>query len=122
MDTAIEMALHQAFYELGPWLLGCLLVIGIFGLVSLVPARRGHWSALILAAPPLLVGAYFIWGLVACLMDVSQRKNLWSEYNLVFVPFPLLFVLGVVSVRRWAMCRRVKRAQPNQDLVSPPLF
>ena len=105
------------FDDMWPWVLGCSGLLGTFGFVSLIPAKRGHWSALILAAPPLLIGVFFTLGsTVGAIQPRPHLEYFWNKLTLLFiVPSLLLFALGVVSVRGWAICRWLKKAQATHE-------
>jgi hypothetical protein len=96
------------FDGIWPWYLGCFSVLVVLGLVSLIPARRGHWSALVLAAPPLVIGVYVIGSLaVAILRDPGMDK-----LRLFFLSFSIPIFIAAVSVRFWAVQRRFRKGQP----------
>lgn len=48
------------FSGLLPILLGAPAGAALLSLLSLWPAAKGHWLAVVLAVPPLLVGLFFI--------------------------------------------------------------
>ena len=112
MHVDLSGLTEEIFDAMWPWVLGCSGLLGAFGFVSRIPAKRGHWSVLILAAPPLLIGA-------CCIASISSQlevEDFRNKLTLLFiVPSLLLFALGVVSVTRRAICWRLKKAQASQE-------
>lgn len=73
----------------------------IFALLGFIPARRGHWSAWLLAGPATLLG-------LLCLAAFIKD---WQADTLFFpaaVMLPAPFLTGVACLSRWALARRVK--------------
>ena len=74
-----------------------LLAPLVLGLVSLWPAGRGHWAALVLAAPSLLVGLAFTWALL-------REGAAYVGWPAIAYSFVLLAV-GASSVLLWKQRR-----------------
>ncbi len=92
------MMLAMSLDELFAWLIAVGFVLVVLGFVSFIPARRGHWSALLLAAPSLLVGGIGTWGTLT-----SEGRALIPYLSLFF---PVQLLMGVAAVMLWFICRR----------------
>ena len=68
--------------------------------VSFVPASRGHWSAVLLAAPPVLLGLLF----AALLISDSARSGLTPAAMCALLLAPP--VIGILSLGVWSERRR----------------
>ena len=82
-----------------PIIFGIPLVLIAAGLLSFWPATRGHWSALVLAAPCLLIGFFLTASIV-----LDSRKDMLMPSLWIFFPAPLL--IGIASVALWFVRRR----------------
>jgi hypothetical protein len=91
--------LASNFDGLLPFIFGVPVVIVLLGLVSLIPAAYGHWSALPLAVPCTLLGLILIYALFADGRPDSIIPVLW-------ILFPAPFLVGSVSIGIWAVRRR----------------
>jgi hypothetical protein len=69
-------------------------------LASFVPANRGHWSAVLLATPPVLLGLLF----AAVLMFPSARSGLMPGGMCALLLAPP--VIGILSLGVWSERRR----------------
>ncbi|MEA2710316.1 MAG: hypothetical protein QOF78_2917 [Phycisphaerales bacterium] len=69
-------------------------------LISFIPASRGHWSAVLFAAPPVLFGLMFI-VLLMLAGSRSARAPLGTCALLLTPP-----VLGILSLGVWSERRR----------------
>ena len=78
--------------------------VAVPALISFFPAARGHWSALVLAVPSLLVGFAF----TAAMLDDARIYGFGKFDVSNYIVWPLPFVVGVASVILWAMRRRAK--------------
>jgi hypothetical protein len=72
-------------------------------LASFVPASRGHWSAILLAAPPVLFGLL----LAALLMFDSARSGLMPAAMCALLLAPP--VIGILSLGVWSERRRPRQ-------------
>jgi hypothetical protein len=93
------MMLASNFDALLPLMLGVPAVLVVCGLVSFIPASRGHWLALVLAVPCALFGLILIYALFADGRPDSIIPALW-------VVFPAPLVVGGASIALWAFRRR----------------
>lgn len=80
------------------WIFGGVFLFVILGLVSFWPATRGHWSAIFMAAPSVLLGGFLTWSLVADSKPEHGLPDMWF-----FFPAPL--AVGVVAILVWASAR-----------------
>ena len=94
------------FSSILPIYLGWLAALLLLGLLSLLPARRGNWLALLLNAPPMVFGAYAVASLVAALLEYPETRSVSVELLLMF-SIPLL--LPCYSMRVWMLRRRLPR-------------
>ena len=93
------MMLASNFDALLPWIFGIPLALVVLGFVSFIPALRGHWSALLLAAPSVLIGGALTWSIVTDTRKDTLIPALW-----VFFPAPL--VVGLAAITLWFIRRR----------------
>ena len=70
----------------------------VLGLFASIPARRGHWLALVLAAPPLL--------LMLALIGAIFNNGTGYGVLFAFIYVPILFIVGTGAVIRWYRSRR----------------
>jgi hypothetical protein len=70
----------------------------ILGAIAYKPARRGHWSALVLATPALLLGL----ALIAALFNDARGFGLLGAILYI----PILLMVGGGAVVRWYRSRR----------------
>lgn len=80
------------------WIFGCVFLFVILGMFSFWPAARGHWSALFMAAPSVLIGGFLSWSLVT---DSGPDHGLPDMWFL----FPAPLAVGVVAILVWASVR-----------------
>src|SRR5438105_1134573 len=80
------------------WIFGGVFLFVILGLLSFWPAARGHWSALFLAAPSVLLGGFLSWSLVADSRPDRGLPDMWF-----FFPAPL--AVGLAAILMWASVR-----------------
>lgn len=102
--TAPHMMIASNFDALLPIIFGIPVAFVGLGFVSFIPAFRGHWSAVLLAAPSVVIGAMLTWGIVNDSRPDQLIPALW-----IFFPAPL--VVGVTSIILWAVRRRSRRSQ-----------
>ena len=88
-----------------PLLLGVPVALVGLGLISLFAAFRGHWSAVPLAAPSILVGLVLTWGIVTDSRPDQLIPVLW-------LLFPAPLAVGSASIILWAKRRRPRGGQP----------
>ena len=96
------MFIAEDFTQIYNLLGGYALVFVVLAIIGFLPASRGHWSAVVLAAPALAVGGYYT-GLN--LLDSHRDQILGLWWFLCAVPF----VVGACSFGCWAACRHAKR-------------
>ena len=99
------MMLASNFDALLPIIFGIPIALVALGLLSFIPAFRGHWSAVPLAAPSVLIGLMLTWGIITDSRPDQLIPALW-----VFFPAPL--VVGVAAISLWAVRRRSRRRKP----------
>jgi len=99
------MMFASNFDALLPIIFGIPIALVGLGFVSFIPAYRGHWSAVLLAAPSVLIGAMLTWGIITDSRPDQLIPALW-----VFFPAPL--VVGVAAISLWAVRRRSRRRKP----------
>ena len=76
------------------------ILLIVLALLSFIPASRGHWSAILLAAPPVLFGLSF---LVLLALATSRSGQVpFGACALMMAP-P---VLGILSIGLWSERRR----------------
>jgi hypothetical protein len=80
------------------WIFGCVFLFVILGLLSFWPAARGHWSALIMAAPSILLGGFLSWNLISDSRPDHALPDMWFL-------FPAPLAVGVVAILMWASVR-----------------
>lgn len=80
------------------WIFGGVFFFVVLGLFSFWPAGRGHWSALFMAAPSVLLGGFLTWSLIADSKPDHGLPDMWF-----FFPAPL--AVGVVAILVWASVR-----------------
>jgi hypothetical protein len=85
------------------WIFAIVFTLVVLGILSFWPASRGHWSALLLAGPSILLGAFLIWNVVAPARPDPLMPDLWFL-------FPAPLAVGVGSILFWLAARRAKRA------------
>lgn len=93
------MMFASNFDGLLPFIFGIPLALVALGFISLIPAFRGHWSAVLLAAPSVLIGLVLTWSIVAASRPDQLIPALW-------VIFPAPLIVGVSSIALWALRRR----------------
>ncbi|MEI9898400.1 MAG: hypothetical protein WDN28_32215 [Chthoniobacter sp.] len=94
------------------WIFGIVFTLLVLGFLSFWPATRGHWSALLLAGPSVLLGAFLIWYLVAGTRPDQALPDLWYF-------FPTPFAVGLASLLFWASARHAHRLQASDDEEPP---
>ncbi len=87
---------------------GIVFTLLILGFFSFWPAAHGHWSALLLAGPSVVLGGYLIWNIVAGTRPDPTLPDLWFF-------FPAPFAIGIASILFWASARHVRRTQAEED-------
>ncbi len=80
------------------WIFGVVFLFVILGLLSFWPATRGHWSAVFMAAPSVLLGGFLSWSLVTDLRPDYRLPDMWFL-------FPAPLAVGVVAILVWASVR-----------------
>ena len=79
---------------------GVPFALTALAVLSFIPATRGHWSAGLLAGPPVILG--FVFG--SLLLLGSMRSGLMPLGMCALLLAPP--VLGLLSLGVWAECRR----------------
>ena len=82
-------------------LLACML-----GAISFYPAWRGHWSALVLIAPLLIIGV--LWA-----RDLYANVSMVGPAGFAFLSAPLIVAatsIGLWFARMWSRGQRAERA------------
>lgn len=90
------------------WIFGIVFTLFVMGILSFWPASRGHWSALLLAGPSVLLGGFLIWNVVTPTRPDSLMPDLWYL-------FPAPLAVGVASILFWAAARCTKREEESGD-------
>jgi hypothetical protein len=90
------MMFASSFDALVPLIYGIPIVFLALGLISFIPAARGHWSALVLALPAAFVG--FI------LISITGYSDATLPGIKIIWPAPL--VVGGLSALLWIIRRR----------------
>jgi hypothetical protein len=70
-------------------IVGAAVVVLLVALISLKPARRGHWSSLLLSVPTTLIGVSSTLGLY---------RDGWLWLMMIFAVVP---VIGITSMVIW---------------------
>ena len=73
------------------------LILVVLGFVSFIPARRGHWSALLFAAPSVVIGAWQTW------ISLTAEGNAIVPYLWLF--FLAQLVMGIAAITLWFIRR-----------------
>lgn len=87
---------------------GIVFTLLILGFFSFWPAAHGHWSALLLAGPSVVLGAFLIWNVLAGTRPDPTLPDLWFC-------FPAPFAIGVASLLFWASSRHMRRTRASED-------
>jgi len=87
---------------------GIVFTLLILGFFSFWPAAHGHWSALLLAGPSVVLGGYLIWNIVAGTRPDPTLPDLWFF-------FPAPFAIGIASILFWASARHMRRSGGEED-------
>ncbi|EDY17138.1 hypothetical protein CfE428DRAFT_5320 [Chthoniobacter flavus Ellin428] len=91
------------------WIFGIVFMLVVMGIISFWPASRGHWSAVLLAAPSVVLGGLLIWNIVAPIRPDSPMPDLWFL-------FPAPLAVGLASILFWMAARHSRReAQESSD-------
>lgn len=90
------------------WIFGIVFTLVVMGIFSFWPASRGHWSALVLAGPSVLLGGVLIWNILAPVRPDSLMPDLWYL-------FPAPLAVGVASILFWAAARHARRVENSAD-------
>ena len=80
-----------------------ILAVLVLALASFWPAARGHWLALPLSIPSILLGIMLGIGFL------NEHGRVYPGFGLMTVVY---LVLGFASVRIWSWRRRSKAASP----------
>ena len=106
MKHPIAMMLASGSNDVSAVLLfGIPAALVALGLISFIPASRGHWSAILLAAPSVLIGLMLTWGIVT-----DPRKDMMIP--VLWIVFPAPLIMGVAASMLWAARRRSRRNWP----------
>jgi len=100
---------------LWPCALGWTIAMLILSLFSFIPARRGHWSVLILTALPMASGVYALVVSICLALDTAaylRSLGWWLVMTMCAVPL----VVACFSIRLWLIQRLLRK-----DHVSAPL-
>lgn len=95
---SVSMIMSMSIEALFAWLIIIGLVLVVLGFVSFIPARRGHWSAPLLAAPSVLIGGWQTWSTLT-----SEAPNIIPY---VWMFFLALLIMGVAAITLWFVRRR----------------
>jgi hypothetical protein len=87
--------------------------LAALALVSFIPASRGHWSALLLAAAPVLLGS----GIAGLLIFASARSGHMPLAMVALLLAPP--VLGILSIGVWSERRRSREARAALERRNP---
>ncbi len=90
------------------WIFGIVFTLVVMGILSFWPASRGHWSALVLAAPSVLLGGFLVWNVLAPARPDPLMPDLWYL-------FPAPLAVGLASILFWAAARHMKRLEESGD-------
>lgn len=103
----LPLVIASDFTGLIEWLTGISIALLLCALVSFMPARRGHWSTPLLAAPPILFGGSLFW---------SVLKSGPVPFLAIFV-FGAPLLCGVISFVLWALTRfsSDESRKPNEE-------
>ena len=95
-----------------PWhFLGLAVVLLILGFLSLAPAWRGHWFALVLVAPTIGCAAFGA-SLAAIGFFGELRRDQTGQLLVMFL-VPL--VVACVSIALWAVRNRRERGRAQRE-------
>jgi hypothetical protein len=85
----VPLFIASDFNGLIEFLIGVSVALLICSVLSLFPAKRGHWSALLVAAPSLFLGSSLLW-------SVMNSGPVSFIVILIFAPPPLLAFCSVL--------------------------
>jgi hypothetical protein len=103
----LSLVIASDFAGLIEWLTGISIALLLCAFVSFVPARRGHWSAPLLAAPVILFGGSLFWSVL--------KSGPVPFLSILVFGSPLL--CGSISLVLWILTRFSpdESRKPNEE-------